>query len=189
MKNKTLILVKMGCDFFANDCRESDIGNYRVETRGGLVSGKDGRKYFLSFSHCERYETRTANKRTGKPLKNPVRELRNNNGLHVDTEYDDENGSWRNCKLESELWNMDLPYSKIGILQAVNHISADHYSEVEIIDVSKIYKIGGFREREIIGAKEKRISVVMDSNGYKVFRFSAECGSFDYEANSNRIVG
>ena len=137
MKNgKTLTLVKMGCDFFNGDRinQLSDCENYRIETRKNLVKGKDGNEYFLSFGGYDKRRTRYTNKRTGAQLKRPVDEVVLENALHIDTEFDDENGSWCNCKLESELCEMGLTFTKSDILKAVNYISADNYTEIEIVD-------------------------------------------------------
>ena len=137
MKNgKTLTLVKMGCDFFNGDRinQLSDCENYRIETRKNLVKGKDGNEYFLSFGGYDKRRTRYTNKRTGAQLKRPVEEVVLENALHIDTQFDDENGSWRNCKLESELCEMGLTFTKSDILKAVNYTSADNYTEIEIVD-------------------------------------------------------
>ena len=137
MKNgKTLTLVKMGCDFFNGDRinQLSDCENYRIETRKNLVKGKDGNEYFLSFGGYDKHRTRYTNKRNGAQLKRPVDEVVLENAIHIDTEFDDENGSWRNCKLESELCEMGLTFTKSDILKAVNYISADNYTEIEIVD-------------------------------------------------------
>ena len=95
MKNgKTLTLVKMGCDFFNGDRinQLSDCENYRIETRKDLVKGKDGNEYFLSFGGYDKRRTRYTNKRTGAQLKHPVDEVVLENALHIDTEFDNENG-------------------------------------------------------------------------------------------------
>ena len=133
---KTLTLVKMGCDFWNDDRinQLSDCENYRIETRRDLVKGKDGNEYFLSFGGYDKRRTRYTNKRTGAPLKHPVDEVALENALHIDTEFDNENGSWRNIRLESDLRNMNLTYTKADILRAVNYISADNYTEIEIVD-------------------------------------------------------
>ena len=137
MKNgKTLTLVKFGCDFW-NDERIrqlSDCENYRIGTRKELVKGKDGNEYFLSFGGYDKRRTRYTNKRTGAPLKHPVDEVVLENALHIDTQFDNEYGSWRNSELEAELRNMNLTYTKSDILKAVNYISADNYTAVEIVD-------------------------------------------------------
>ena len=137
MKNgKTLTLVKMGCDFWHDDrIRQlSDCENYRVETRKNLVKGKDGNEYFLSFGGYDKRRTRYTNKRTGAQLKHPVDEVVLENALHIDTEFENENGSSRNCKLEEYLRSMNLTYTKADILKAVNYISVDNYTAVDIVD-------------------------------------------------------
>lgn len=132
---KTLYLVKMGCDFFEDDriCSLSDCGNYRIETRRDMVRGKDGRDYFLSFSTYTQRRTRHENKRTGKPLKNPVVEIVRENALAIDTQFEDERGAWRNAKIEKDIYDMGLTFNKADILKAVNYISADVYDNIEIL--------------------------------------------------------
>lgn len=132
---KTLTLTKMGCDFFAGDdsVKTSDCENYRIETRTELVNGKDGNDYFLSFGRYEKREIRY-NRRKGAPLKHPVVEVTQRNALHVDTEFENERGAWRNIDLERELCELNLTYTKADILKAVNFISADTYTDVEIIE-------------------------------------------------------
>ena len=137
MKNgKTLTLVKMGCDFFNGDRinQLSDCENYRIETRTELVKGKDGNEYFLSFGGYDKRRTRYTNKRTGAPLKHPVDEVVLENALHIDTQFENEKGAWRNIRLEDDLRGMNLTYTKADILKAVNHISCDNYTEIEIVD-------------------------------------------------------
>ena len=137
MKNgKILTLVKMGCDFSENDRinQLSDCGNYRIETRNECIKGKDGNEYFLSFGGYDKRCARYINKRTGAYLKHPVYEVVLENALHIGTEYENENGSWRNFRIESELLDMNLTYTKADILKAVNYISADNYTGVTIVD-------------------------------------------------------
>ena len=136
MKNgKTLTLVKMGCDFFDGDRinQLSDCENYRIETRKDLVKGKDGNEYFLSFGGYDKRRTRYTNKRTGARLKHPVDEVVLENALHIDTMFENDKGAWRNSRLESELCDMDLTYTKADILKAVNYISCDNYTAIEIV--------------------------------------------------------
>lgn len=86
---KTLVLTKMGMDFYGEASTSgSDCENYRIETRTDRVRGKDGNNYFISFNHWERYQYRKTNKRTGEALKKEVKEILNPNGLHIDTEYE-----------------------------------------------------------------------------------------------------
>ena len=133
---KTLTLVKMGCDFFEGDrvCGLSDCGNYRIETRTGRISAKNGREYFLSFGTYTRYNYRKTNKRTGAPLKKEVKEIDLENALYIDTEFEDAAGCWCDLKLEQEINNMRLSFTKADILKAVNSFSSEQYTEIEIVN-------------------------------------------------------
>lgn len=138
--NKILYLEKRGYNFSDGlDGGESiktvsDVGNYRVCTPDECVVGKDGNKYFLEFSNWDKYHYRTENKRTGKPLKNPVRELIMANAVHTDTQYTANDGfCYRNSKLEKQINSIDRLYTLENILQIVNEISKDNYIKIEFI--------------------------------------------------------
>lgn len=135
MDKKILYLTQMGCDFRANDKLSvlSDCGGHRLETRSGLITGKDGNEYFLSFTTWSKWTERKTNKRNGQPLRKPVIEIVLENALHINTEYENKDGSWRNCKLEAEIDALNLTYNKDDILTAVNYISSDIYTQIEII--------------------------------------------------------
>ena len=98
-----------------------------------LSKGKDGNEYFLSFGGYDKRRTRYTNKRTGARLKHPVEEVVLENALHIDTEFENDKGAWRNIRLESELRDMNLTYTKADILKAVNYISCDNYTAIEIV--------------------------------------------------------
>lgn len=135
--NKILYLEKRGCNFSDGlDGGESIklVGNYRVCTPNECVIGKDGNKYFLEFSNWDKYHYITENKRTGKPLKNPVRELIMANAVHTDTQYTANDGfCYRNSKLEKQINSIDRLYTLENILQIVNEISKDNYIKIEFI--------------------------------------------------------
>lgn len=134
--NKTLTLEKRGCDFWKDaEIRNfSDIGNYRVGIYSYCIEGKDGITYLMEFTQSAHYNHRTTHKRTGKELKKPIRETIIEYGLFVNTQYENEKGCWRNSKLEREIFDMHLPYTKEGILKAVNYISKDNYTDIVITD-------------------------------------------------------
>lgn len=131
---KTLYLEKRGCDYKGYNRREvlSDVGNYRVGVYDNSIKGKDGKEYTVEFTGYIKYRYRTISKRGGKELKHPVREVVNENALHIDTEYEDKNErlSFRNIKLEREITEMNLDYTLSGILDAVNYISVDQYDRI-----------------------------------------------------------
>lgn len=133
---KILKLTRMGGDFNASDSlgKVSDVGNYRVETRSDLVHGKDGKDYFLSFTHGYRRKYHDTNMRTGKPLKHPYFEILSDHALCVENEYDNDRGTWLNLKLERELHDLNLDFTLAGILEAVNYVAAEPYDAVEILD-------------------------------------------------------
>ena len=140
---KTLYLDKRGCNFSDRDnlSELSDIGNYRVTTNGYNVTGKDGNIYFIEFCRWERYQTRTTNKRTGEPLKHPVRELVNYNALYINFSFEkDETRNGRtlracyaNINLAAKIHAKNYSYTKKDILKAVNSISKDTYTDIQFI--------------------------------------------------------
>lgn len=126
-----LELVKMGMDNNFND----GINNYRIRTKGECINGKDGRKYFLEFTVCNHSHYRKTNKRTGKPLKKWIWEVIKPHAIHLDTEYTtEENMSYRNAKLEEEVYNKHLDYNIANILDIVNEISKDKYTDIVFVD-------------------------------------------------------
>lgn len=132
--NNILTFERRGCDFFKGDNINnfSDVGNYRVGVYTYSIKGKDGRDYIIEFGKCTHYRYRNTHKVTGRELKKPIREVIVEYGLHLDTQFEDERGCWRNSKLEREVWEMHLPYTKEGILTAVNYISAQKYDGIVI---------------------------------------------------------
>lgn len=133
---KTLYLEKRGCNFWNDDRINniSDVGNYRVGSYDYSIKGKDGNNYILEFTNWDRYIYRKTNKRTGKPLKQEVKEILLLNALHVDTEFKNERGTWGNSKLESKLHEKPMLYTLENILKVVNEISVDHYDKVEFVN-------------------------------------------------------
>lgn len=133
---KTLYLEKRGCDFFANDNTtvNSDIGNYRVGVYDYSIHGKNGKDYILEFCHWTRYEYRKTHKITGRPLKHPVKELKNLNALLLNTQYENECGCFCDLSLESITHEKNPSYTLADILAVVNEISAENYDNIEFIN-------------------------------------------------------
>lgn len=132
-----LKLEKRGCDFAPNDERvsASDIGNYRVSTTGYTVRAKDGKTYYLDLMRTDKWVRRTLNKRTGKPLKNPIRELVAPNIIGLWCAYMDEDGcAWGNGELERDIYGSGFPYTMRGILDAVNSFAAVPYDAIEFVE-------------------------------------------------------
>ena len=131
-----LLLEKRGCNFFVGDqsCG-SDVGNYRVCTPYERIPGKNGRTYFLEFSLWRNQaKIRYSNKRTGKPLKNPVREIINPIGLHLDTEFEEGDLSYRDLKLEERISAENPSFTLSDILRVTNDISTEHYDGIKWVE-------------------------------------------------------
>ena len=137
---KILYLEKRGCNFFKGDRANklSDIGNYRVCTPSANVEGKDGRMYFLEFTHYDKKRVRDYNLRTGAPLKKRIVEVTCENALGINTQFNEKingiDGAWRNVTMEKELDKMDFRYTKYDILTVVNMISVDTYVDIEFVN-------------------------------------------------------
>jgi len=130
-----LLLERRGCEYTAADMGRDDVNNYRVGSYDYSIKGKDGRRYILEFGAWDPRKLRTTNKRTGAPLKNPVYEVVKNNALYLSTQYEETEkdgfrSCWRNAPMERTINGRHLDYSKAGILEAVNEISADHYDDI-----------------------------------------------------------
>ena len=138
--DKTLYLEKRGCDFFDDDTSVSfsDVGNYRVCTPSECIKGKDGRTFFLEFTSGAHRRTRYTNKITGKPLKHPKQDVIIERGIFLDTQYSvpTENGysmSYRDCKIERNVFEKHLPYTLENILAITNEISEDNYTNIVFV--------------------------------------------------------
>ena len=160
--NRVLYLREMGWDD-ANI--PTDIKNHRIRTieNVDIMYKKESYNMFFEFTFWERHAYRTVNKRTGKQLKNAVNELVNPMGIGIDTEYekdeyDDIKGykwrsSWRLSALEKEAYDMNLSYTKAGILRIINRYAIEPFGRVVLIEEESrkiTEKIGGYREKSII---------------------------------------
>lgn len=198
MKKNVLYLECRGCYFWENDpiTKISDVGNYRIGSYDYSIPGKDGINYILEFGYYDRHESRTTNKRTGKPLKKPLYELVLPGALHINTQHENEKGCWRNCALEKQIHDKKLTYTKANILKVVNEISTKQFDHIILVSAEEIvpklnhiYNIGGYRERAILDDLTE-IKTKEYNKNYWVFTFYDSNGNtFDYELNSNRITG
>lgn len=132
----TLRLEKRGCDFSPNDerVRGSDIGNHRVCTGDFSIPAKNGRTYHIEFGWADKWQTRYTNKRTGKPLAHPVRELVAPCVAHLTACFRDEDGCcWGDSSLWHLAWDDPKPYTERGILDIVNAFAAVPYDRIEYV--------------------------------------------------------
>lgn len=121
---KKLLLEKRGCDFF-NDTEAkfcSDLENYRIVFR---FTGKDRIHYFAeaTIGAC----TRFTNKRTGKPLKKPIRE--HNHKLYLSLQYEKDSTTYVKHPLTD-----GLNYCKADLLKIINNLSCDKFIDVEFVE-------------------------------------------------------
>lgn len=121
-----LILERRGCEFFASDesTKASDIGNYRLVVPGYIFDAKNGRRYCIEITKATKYRTRKTNKRTGAPLKNPVRELISDCVAHFSFSFEDDNGTWGDLEQDRAAWAAEIPYTSEAIINYLNTISA-----------------------------------------------------------------
>ena len=197
MFENVLFLEKRGCNFWDDspESRASDVGNYRVCTHGESVPMKNGGKYFFEFSLWrDRKQERKTHKVTGKPLKHPKMETINPFALAINTEFSRDGGSWRDCAMETQLYEKNYSYTLHDILEVINGVSTATYNKVifapeeAIKAVPHILKIAGYREKEILENLAAVTMVQCDKN-YTVYQFSSGEKSFSYEARSRRISG
>ena len=198
----TLFLECRGCDFFPGDKinQLSDVGNYRVGIYDNSIKAKNGKNYILEFISSDRWNYRTTNKRTGQPLKKPVKELIKERALCLDTEFEEERDggilSFRDCPLERDIFCRNLDYTLENILKIVNEISIKQYNNIVTLCDEKIkyilddiYKIAGFRERSIMENLATVKRKQYDKNYYVVSFIAKNGDTFEYEIFSKRITG
>ena len=155
MREKTILLLeKRGCDFNKNDsiCNFSDLQNYRLVARGWQPKGKK-EAYILSI--CRSYRIRTTHKNNSeKKLKKYVTE--HELELWIETQYENENGSWKNIKLENEMYKIiydnDYKFTSNDLLKGLNQYGRYKISHIVILDniYNKIEMISGYREKNIL---------------------------------------
>lgn len=189
-----LLLEKRGCNFSGGVpvTTKSDVGNYRVCTMDETIPGKDGRNYFLEFSLWQnRSQYRYTNKRTGAPLKDPVREIINECGLRIDTQYTDASGqSRRNLALEQRIHKRNPSYTTSEILHIANEISAEHYDGIKwVCSFRETVEHGAnFTPATLISTYAKRNRMEIESRFGTLF-LRLYAGTYKYLAYDIRSFG
>ncbi len=129
INKNTLYLEKMGMDFFINDeiTKISDLNNYRYYTHN--IELKSGEKLdTLEIGHGARYQFE----------KNGYKHI-DNFGCWFQTYYKDKNGcNWGLIELDKQLnkgnYNRTNIYTKETILNLINSISKNQYTNIEYIE-------------------------------------------------------
>lgn len=129
MKNeKVLYLKKMGMDFPKGEpIRElSDLGNYRLRFKDVVLNDEYSntlRENAIPVISGDLISGRDYTKGTVNSTK-----------LFLDTEYQTDNGNcYRPLVLESIINKSDYSYTKEDVLKAINKISKDKYTSIEIL--------------------------------------------------------
>ena len=128
-----LKLEKRGCNFWKDEPIKSDINTYRVVTAERIES-KNGNFYLLEFClwrNKGHYRTKTKNNK--RELKKPVFEIDVKNGLCMNTEFETQNGAFRDCNLEKKINQKNYTYNKKDILKAVNSFSKLKFTKIDFI--------------------------------------------------------
>lgn len=194
MKEKTILLLeKRGCDFNKTDSiyNLSDLQNYRLFAIGWQPKGKK-ESYILSFTRGYRIRT-TYKNNTEKKLKKYV--IEHDAALRIDTEYENEEGCWRNIGLENEMYktiyNNDYKFTSSDLLKVLNQYGKYKIDHIILLNnvYNKIEALAGFREKNILN-NCVRITEIMQTSEHHVIKFyDTQLNYFEYDIITNKIVG
>lgn len=164
MKKNVLYLMEMGSDLKeiktnVKNCRVRVLENIDILYKGKVYS------MFFEFLHGTHWHYRTENLRNGKPLKKPVYTVDLVDGVYLDTQFEELQGTWqdgtpyyasyRNSALEKEFYNEHHEYTKKDILEIVNRYKiGEKFTEVCLVETRAkeiIKSSGGWRELDILG--------------------------------------
>lgn len=194
MTEKTILLLeKRGCDFNKTDniYNISDLQNYRLFAIGWQPKDKK-EPYVLSFGRG--YRIRTTHKNNPeKKLKKYV--IEHDTALRIDTQYENEEGCWRNIELESEMlkaiYNNDYKFTSSDLIKLLNQYGKYKISHIIILNnvYNKIEALAGFREKNILN-NCVRITEIMQTSEHHVIKFyDTQLDYFEYDIVANKIVG
>lgn len=200
----TLYLETRGC---VDQSINTDIKRHRLCTINNIdcVVNDQVLNVSFSFGHWSRYTYRTTNKRTGAPLKHPVKELVNPDGLSIDTQYDisktDSRGyiwnmSYRCSAIEKPIHAANYSYTRRDILKVVNKYAVNKFDKLVIIEEAAagiINKLGGYREKNILNTDSVFIIGQWDDN-HKIVKVQSRVNNklsdfCEVDLVSGRITG
>lgn len=179
----------------------TDIKNHRIRVIDNIDIVYQGKNYnmFFEFMQCEHWKTRFTNKRNGKELKHPVRELIEKDSIAIDTQFDvpakqgnlEYMASYRHSGLESEFWKEHLRYTRENILAIINKYSIEKYDRIVLVEEKTreiIDRIGGYREKSALSNGYIKISETWNDS-YKVVDIIGKDCTCSVDLVSGRIVG
>ena len=194
MREKTILLLeKRGCDFNETDSiyNLSDLQNYRLFAIGWQPKDKK-ESYILSFTRGYRISN-TYKNNPEKKLKKYV--IEHDTALRIDTQYENEEGSWRNIGLENEMYktiyNNDYRFTSSDLIKVLNQYGKYKISHIIILNniYNKIETLAGFREKTILD-NCVRITEIMRTSEHHVVKFyDTQLNYFEYDIITNKIVG
>ena len=216
MKTNILYLREMGMD---DKNINTDLQNHRVRVLENIDIIYKGTPYnmFFEFTQATHYNYRTTNKRTGAPLKKMVRELIVKDGLHLDTQYERLEGTWkdgtpfygsyRKGDFEKEVWDQHLDYTRENVLAVVNAYAVRKYDKIVLVEEETrriTQKVGGYREKSIVNNSwsymqttetwndEHKVVRVTERNrtqtGYNCYQY-LDGASFEVDLVTGKICG
>lgn len=183
-KENILYLLEMGMN---DEKITTDIKNHRVRVLENIDIKYCGKKYnmFFEFTQGTHRTYRTTNKRTGAPLKKAVEEIILKDGIYIDTEFEKEEkkpdgstwkSSWRNSKLEREIWEEHHNYTRKDILEIINKLKIGKpYTNVILVEEEAariIETTGEPQEREII---KKRDFQTEGDHYFTIIKWESDC--------------
>ena len=194
MIEKTILLLeKRGCDFNKTDSiyNLSNLQNYRLFAIGWQPKDKK-EPYILSFTRGYRIRN-TYKNNPEKKLKKYV--IEHDAALRIDTQFENEKGSWRNIRLENEMYktiyNNDYKFTSSDLMKVLNQYGKYKISHVVILNnvYNKIETLAGFREKNILN-NCIRITEIMKTSEHHVVKFyDTQLNYFEYDIITNKIVG
>ena len=194
MNERTILLLeKRGCDFDKNDdiYNLSDLQNYRLFVRGWQPKGKK-EVYILSFSRGYRIRT-TYKNNPEKKLKKYI--IEHNVALSIDTQFENEKGSWRDIGIENDMYKTiysnNYKFTSSDLLKLLNQYGRYKISHIIILDniYNKIEKQAGYREKNILDNCIRTTEIMKTSEHHVIKFYDTKSNYFEYDIATDKIVG
>ena len=202
---RTLYLIENGGKY---SHEKSDIPNHVLRTIENVDIIFNGKTYnmFLEFHQWDHWKYRLNNKRNGQPLKKPIRELVNDNGIFIHSSYTKQEYdpvkvyhytvTYGHCEFEKEVNDQNYNWTKEDILEVVNKYATEKYDKLVLVEEesSKItMEKGGYREKSILANDSVFIPTETWNDDHKVVRVTERINnkmgnSYEVDLVTNRIT-